>query len=384
LKFIITIVIVFAVAMCRKPYEPPVIKASNHFLAIDGIINTGSNSSSTFLLSRSVNLQDSVTNLPELNAQAMIVSAGGLLYPLTDTAGNGVYVSGVLNLDPAQQYQISVTTSDGNKYLSDLVTPKAAPPIDSLTWEDVENPLTGSDEVNVYVNSHDPTNNTRYYRWDYIETYQHRAYYNSSWFRIDSLIYPVLTPDQSTYNCWITDNSNSILLGTSIALTNDVISHALIATFARNDPKLDVRYSILVRQYPLDLDAYKFWLTVQNNSQSLGGLFDLQPSQITGNIHSTTNPSNTVLGYVTASSIQEMRLFIDNSSLPGWKSNPFVNCPITIIGANADNNFLWSYPDTAYNVYYFNTGNPPTINITFKDCLDCRYQGGTNIQPSFW
>jgi hypothetical protein len=44
----------------------------------------------------------------------------------------------------------------------------------------------------------------------------------------------------------------------------------------------------------------------------------------------------------------------------------------------------WNYADTAYDVYYFNSGSPPTINIAFKNCLDCRYQGGTNIQPPFW
>ena len=57
---------------------------------------------------------------------------------------------------------------------------------------------------------------------------------------------------------------------------------------------MDVRFSTLVRQYPLDQEAYNYWLTVQKNSQSLGGLFDLQPSQIRGNIHGVTNPNDVV------------------------------------------------------------------------------------------
>jgi hypothetical protein len=42
---------------CAKPYEPPVIMESNHFLAVDGFINTGTNAVSRFTLTRSLSLQ---------------------------------------------------------------------------------------------------------------------------------------------------------------------------------------------------------------------------------------------------------------------------------------------------------------------------------------
>jgi Domain of unknown function (DUF4249) len=378
------ILFIFSSVMCRKAYNPPEITASNHFLAIDGVINTGANSSSSFILSRSLNLTDTVANIPELNAQVFIQSSGGAMYPLTDTAGNGIYVSDLLNLDPGQKYQIAVTTREGNKYLSDLVTPKTAPPIDSITWQIVYDASTANDALKLFVNTHDPSNNTRYYRWDYLETYEHHSPYQSYWYRDGDLIYPIDNPSQSTYSCWTTQHSTSILLGTTITLSSDVISQVPIASFPKDDPRLDVRYSTLVRQYPLDQEAYNYWLTVQKNSQSLGGLFDLQPSQIRGNIHGITNPNDPVLGYISASSTTELRVFIDNSDLPGWSSKPGYNCPITIIPTDPLNTLKWNYADTSYNVYYFNTGNPPTMNITYKDCLDCRYQGGTNIQPPFW
>jgi hypothetical protein len=383
LKYFLIIAIMFGSSRCRKAYEPPAIKASNHFLSIDGVINTGANGVTTLFLSRSLNLLDTLTNIPELGAQVVIVSANGTMYPLVDTATNGTYVSSPLNLDITQKYQVSVTTSEGNKYLSDLVTSKVSPPIDSLTWQELPDPLTGMDAVKIYVNSHDPTNNTRYYRWDYVETYIHHSYYQSLWFRVGNVIAPIDNPSQSTYTCWSTANSANILLGTSITLASDVISQAPIASFAQNDPKMDVRYSTLVRQYALDINAYNYWLTVQKNSQSLGGLFDLQPAQIRGNMHGVTNPNDVVLGYVSASSVQEKRLFIDNNAL-GWKSNPGVNCPIKIIETDPLNTLVWGYADTTYDVYYFNSGQPPTINITYKNCLDCRYQGGTNIEPPFW
>jgi Domain of unknown function (DUF4249) len=171
--------IIFPAIMCRKPYEPPAIRASSHILAVDGLINTGASSSSRFILTRSLSLLDSATDLPELGAQVLIQSASGSSYPLIDTGANGIYVSAPLSLDPSQKYQLSVTTAEGNKYLSDAVTPKNAPPIDSLNWELVNDPVFGTDVVNIYVNAHDPTDNTRYYRWDYTETWQHQSSYES-------------------------------------------------------------------------------------------------------------------------------------------------------------------------------------------------------------
>src|SRR4030095_639719 len=161
------------------------------FVAADGFINTTPERSTTIILTRSLNLLDSLTDLPELHAQVLAVSANGAMFPLTDTGANGIYVSAPLSLNPDQKYQISITTIDGNKYLSDLVTPKTSPPIDSLNWELVDDPTVGTPVVNVYVNAHDPTNNTRYYRWDYLETWQHESTYETFWGLKDGLEYPI-------------------------------------------------------------------------------------------------------------------------------------------------------------------------------------------------
>jgi hypothetical protein len=382
-KYLLFIIIIYLGTMCRKPYEPPAIKASNHFVAVDGFINTTAFSTTTIILSRSLNLLDSVTDLPELNAQVLIVSAGGAMFPLTDTGTNGTYVSAQLNLDPTQKYQISITTSDGNKYQSDLVTPKIAPAIDSLNWELVDDPAAGTQVVNIYVNAHDPANNTRYYRWDYLETWQHESVYETFWALKNGIEYPI-DPSESTHNCWSTAHSTSILVGTSITLSDDVISNARVADFLKDDPKLDIKYSVLVRQYPLEPQAYKYWLTAQKNSQSLGGLFDLQPSQLTGNIHCITHPNDPVFGYISASSVQEQRLFISNKSLPGWKSNIGLSCPIDTVPSNPADPLVWTYYDTSKQLYHYISGPPPVMKITDKPCLDCRFQGGTNMQPPFW
>ena len=42
--------------MCRKPFESPAIQASNHFIVIGGIINTGASSRTTIAVTKSLNL----------------------------------------------------------------------------------------------------------------------------------------------------------------------------------------------------------------------------------------------------------------------------------------------------------------------------------------
>lgn len=384
IKYIMITVIIFSSMMCRKPYNPPAITASNHFLAIDGVINTGANSSSTFVLTRSLNLTDTITNIPELNAQVMILGAEGDTYPLIDTGLNGIYVSNPLSLNPNQKYQLSVTTNDGRKFLSDQVTPKTCPPIDSISWERVYDGAVGSDVVNIYANTHDPSNNTRYYRWQYIESYQHNSYLTTPWQVKDGMVYAPADFNELKNICYSTIPSSNILLATTITLSSDIVSQALLEKIVKDDFKMDIKYSLLVKQFPLDLEGYNYWLTVQKNSQSLGGLFDLQPSQIRGNFHGVSNTSDPVLGYVSASSIEEKRIFIDRiSQLPDWQSPPAI-CPLTNIGSNPDNPLIWDYTDTAWTMYFFSSGTPPSKNISTKVCLDCTYQGGTNIKPSFW
>ena len=381
-KSVLVVVTIFSVLKCRKPYEPPAIKASSHILAIDGVIDMGANSSTQFVLTRSRSLLDSVTDLPELGAEVMIRSAAGTSYPLTDFANNGTYITEPLNLDPGQKYQLAVTTAEGSKYLSDLVIPKLSTPIDSVNWELVQDPSFGTEVVNVYVNSHDPANSTKFYRWDYLETWQHVSYYETFWqLGPDSLEFG-LFPNQTTHTCWSTALSTQIALGTTITLGSDVVSQIKVATLTKDDPKTDIRYSMLVRQYPLDQQAYTYWLNVQKNSQSLGGLFDLQPGQLPGNIHGITNPKDPVVGYVSACSIANKRIFIDNDQLPGWKSNPEVNCPIKYAYPPDLNNIVyWNYPDTSYQLYYYSGG---IMLITYKNCLNCTYQGGTIVKPNFW
>jgi hypothetical protein len=363
---------------CIKSYAPPAITGSNNYLVVDGTINMNPNEPTIFALSRSRNLNDTVSFIPELNAQASIVGSDGSTYPMVDSNNNGHYTTDSLNLSMSNRYRIVITTSDGNQYASNFATPKTTPAIDSVTWEDNTN-------VNIFVNTHDPQNNTRYYRWDFTETWQYTAPFYTTWILYNGLITPLesnLDPRQ-IYNCWNSALSSNLLVGTSLGLSQDVISHQQINTILQNDIRLTVRYSILVNQYALTDSAYLYWSLAAKNSQQLGTLFDVQPSQLAGNISCTTKPSAPVIGYVTASTITHQRIYITNDQV-GWiKVEPYQDCrQMTIPTSDYQ---IWNYPDPSYLPYYF-TGTSPYLGLIIikKWCIDCRTQGGINVEPSFW
>ena len=371
-----SLLLILATVRCKQAYDPPAIKASNNYLVVDGFINAGANAITSFNLNRTRNLGDStVAGSPELNAHVSLVSSGGATYPLADTANTGIYTSAPLSLDITQQYSIAITTSDGRKYASAAVPCKQTPVIDSLYWRQ-------PDDLTIYVNAHDPAANTHYYRYDYTETWEHDAELSTPWIVVNGMIEASDSTNQKQ-QCWSDAASTNILVTNTTSLAQDVVSGFALTTIPNGDPKINIRYSILARQYALTEDAYNYWLLIQKTSQGLGTLFDLQPTQLVGNIHCLTNPSEPVIGFVSASTMQQQRLFIRQSSLSNWGHNqPVYGCDTIKIAVNPINPLIYNYPDTFYAPWYFITGGPLVLGSRF--CLDCTLFGGSTVKPSFW
>jgi len=384
------------VADCRKSYAPPETNSNHLYLSVDGVINTSTNGVSSFKLTRSQKLTDTFPSIPELGATVYIKNGAGISYLLADTGSNGIYLSNLLTLDPAQQYVLYVTTKDGNQYASDPVTSVQTPPIDSVYWTVGIDGATGIQAVNVLLNTHDPSNNTRLYRWDYTETWEHESIYNSPYLVQNNKIVLVNDSTQHAWHCWSNASSTNILLGSSAGLSTDIISQAPIARIYQNDPRMDNRYSMLVRQYALDAAAYDYWALVQKQSETLGGLFDIQPSQLIGNMHNLKVPDEPVYGYISASTVQEKRIFISNQDLLGWKSVPIQKCAQSVYFLDTpEQNDLYTYYNTDPNFTFYEFGfipsnlpgggliGPLQFLIT-PACIDCTFQGGSTIRPPFW
>src|SRR5690606_28393632 len=112
---------------------------------------------------------------------------------------SGNYIHPNLELDPHGQYQLRIKTSDGKEYLSDKIPVRITPEIDSLGYKQDER------GVRIHVNTHDASNNTRYYKWNFVETWEYTARLNSNFIYDDTIQpYKIRTrlDSENFYTCW--------------------------------------------------------------------------------------------------------------------------------------------------------------------------------------
>ena len=380
-------------ASCKKPYLPPVINAPGSYLVVEGVI-AGSGAPTTIKLSYTVNLSNTTIANPASKAVVTVENDQNGTYQLAETTP-GTYVLAGLALDNSRKYRLSIKTADNKQYLSDFVPVVNSPAIDSVGFQITNNGL------NIYSNTHDPQNNTHYYRWDYQETWIfHSTYFSAYKSNGDTVLARNLATD-NVYQCWASDTSSTIIINSSAKLASDIISGNPITSIPSNSEKIGIKYSILVNQYALTGDAYAFWTNLKKNTEQLGSIFDAQPSQINGNIHCISNPAEAVIGYVSAGNVATKRIFITSAQLPNWlPTNPYPNCVL--------DTFLYVYsppgggpPQNQVNEYLnYNKGalapsipveaiQPPLAakpigySAALPECVDCTLRG-TNKQPSFW
>ena len=369
---LITFVALFF-SRCKVPYAPPLQNSAARYLVVEGYIN--GDGVTTIKLSRTRNITwgDTAAYINESNANVQVQDNQNNIYPLNNS-NNGFYTGNYI-LSASNLYCLHITTPDNKEYVSDFVPFKTAPPIDSLNWKLVNN------GVQVFVDTHDQQNKTRYYRWTYNETWEFHSAYNSI-IKYDANNKKVVNRTEQVFQCWRTDSSTNILVGSSAKLQSDIIHNQPITYLPDHDRKISVLYSVLVKQYALDSAAYNYWQAIKGNTENVGSIFDPQPNQTKGNVHCVGDTSETVIGYVGAGTTTEQRLFISNSAMPaGW--NLSLNCDEIEVT-----------PDSI-EIYFGMRGYFPIIKdstptgavkgyfSSFGTCVECTLVG-TNKKPVFW
>jgi len=374
LKYIVPFLAV-AVFSCSKPLELPDTKPDTSIVVVEGDVVTGVSMDNTVLLSRVRSLSDT-TAAPISRAQVRVVSENGSVWDLFESPGTPGRYEANLTLDPKGKYLLQVVTPEVNKYESALQASKQAPPIDSLTY-DQPDPYGG---VNIYVHTHDPSNNTRFYRWQAIETWERHSAYEAYHKYVNGVIVPKDPGDQN-FRCWRTEPVSSILIASTTNLAQDVVSYQPVTTLTKETEKGYVRYSILVKQIAMTAESFNFWNTIKKNTELTGSLFDPQPSQYATNISCKTDPKKKAIGFVSVSGSTEARLFIMNSALDSWPNAGSEICPSKDFSKPDAESFLSTNPN--WLVAYFITAGGG-FGVAPMSCVDCTLTGGTNIKPLFW
>jgi len=354
---------------CIVEYTP-LTHEEAELLNVEGLI-TDQPGVNIIKLSKSISIWNKQVAKPLKQCIVTISDDLGQIYNLIET-NNGNYITNPTTFQgvAGRKYTLHIkTTSDpvNYSYSSFPVEMKPVPPIDNIYYEKktYHDQLPAVEGCQVYLDTQDPSNNCKFFRWEYSETWEIRLPYN-----VKNRV------------CWVSNNSNDIFIKNTSVLGEARIIRYPVISISNPIDKLSIKYSILVSQFSLNEDEYLYWERLKNSLEQVGGLYDQVPASIPNNIFCVEDPNRNVLGYFSVSAKTSRRLFIKDS-FAGY-DHQYENCITDTITGNVIidtlkgiNSFIWMIVDSSDKV-------PPRRYLTRKrDCGDCMARG-TNIKPDFW
>lgn len=364
--------LILVIYSCIEPFSPPETNSDEGYLVIDGFLNVGGSDSTRIELRRTQNVNATTATIIEKGAQLTVEVENGETHALTEVSA-GVYTLPPRQLSRSAKYRLRVKTNDGQEYLSEYVAVTITPVIDSLTFK-VDPALNAGI---FYVNTHDVQNRTQFYRWKFEETWEYEApYYSALIVRNDS----VVSRKENINRCWGKLKSGSILLGSTVKLSSDVIKDLPLNRVPIQTNKLFIKYSILVKQYGLSRQAFEYWTDLAKTTQGTGSLFDVLPSQITGNIRNTSDSRILAFGYFSASTEETRRLTVT----PRLGTYPRCMEPDTLpIRCGQRDDVECAIKSAKLLLTYWGARSDSVLAAP-PSCADCRLDGGTTERPAYW
>jgi hypothetical protein len=370
---------------CLDPYAPPVSDAEVDILVVDGFLDSREGSA-TVSLSKAVPLSSDGESTAESNATITLFDDDGASFPLHEDS-LGHYSVTEVSVKTDAKYRIHIRTQFGNEYQSDLMSIYETPPIDSVTW------ITDDEHLTIRVNTHDFSEKTKYFRWTFSETWAYHAAVLSQ-YKVVGNQYVDRLPNEMIFYCWNTAPSTNIVIGSTQRLSENIISQAPVAYVPKHSQKLSMQYSILVTQRGLSEEEYTYLNQLRKTTESVGGLFDPQPSQVPGNISRLDPSSPLAIGYFGVGHTVKQRIFITAAELPQSYHGDFprLGCypPDTMCVAPSaiikSCNFTVRdlTESTMLGSAIYSGISLVGITTTSRSCADCRSQGGVLKKPDFW
>jgi hypothetical protein len=379
----------FIINGCTEPY----ILETNTYeegLVVEATI-TNEFKKQEITLGKTSKLEDKEVNV-ESGAEVYIIDNTGIRYDFEEESGK--YISTTeFQAIPGREYRLNITTSDGRSFESST---ENLPPVNPM--KDVKAVVETKDSirgVGIHVISEDPTDKAKYYRYEYEETYKIVA---PRWNSMKAIIVPGATPSSNptielipnpvdTRVCYTTKTSTDIILTSTAELNKNQVDISVRFISSQNSI-ISHRYSILVKQYVENLAAYTYHKTLKKISDSGSLLSPLQPGFLYGNIKSTINPNDKIIGYFEVASVSSKRIYFNYTDLfPLDPLPPYyteceqmaLNFCFKGIGCDGDN-LVYGFSNNTIT-YSRNTGMTYIVNPA--TCGDCT-TFSSNIKPLFW
>ncbi len=380
-------IIVIALAFltgCVERYYPDELYLRHGILVINAHI-TDLPGIQTIEVSRSSHIEVPGMD-PETDCFILLLRGDGESREFTTSERAGFYTA-TLDTDFLQVgmlFQVQVITLDGNEYHSDFDRIRPVPAIDSIYYKVETMSYTGEDDpvsgIRFYSDFTYDDEAYEYIRWELTETYE---FHNPN---MEAFIYEnrwrsgPLPEEENPRVCYLTHPLPAVHSQSTKQLSFGAFSKSF--GFVPNDKldqKLMYKYSLLVRQYSMGPEGFRYWNELGMNHQNQGALFDSQPALIKSNICNIADESEKVLGFFTMSGVQEARAFAEE--IPGLDNSPYIYYCMPVDGGPGSNRPT-NYPAYFARATYDGTTVYAEVN---KHCVDCReYKGSSDVKPDFW
>lgn len=272
-------------------------------------------------------------------------------------------------------YQLVVETPGGKVYQSDFQKIKEPIGIDTVyakvEYQERLYERTDLAGYQFYLSTHKASIQENYFLWNMEETYEYTADYPLVSTMENGVRQENIDLD-TLYRCWKTDLVREIFAENTIGLTNPKITNHPLHFVGVNSKRLQHRYSLLVKQYTLNKEAYTYWKSVREQLESDDFLYASQPYPVRSNLYNPDAPRETVLGYFTVASVKEKRIFVNN---------PAIRLEIETCFVNTDLRFI---DPMSYRTKLYFTRGEDGLGMVDESCVDCRLAGGKTKKPEFW
>ncbi|WP_419211247.1 DUF4249 domain-containing protein [Maribacter sp. X9] len=397
-KVIVLIAISMFVQACIEPFDIEKTEFTSA-VVIEGTL-TDQNMKQRILISRTFPL-DTVVSAGISKATIVINDSNGISYEFMETSG-GEYVSTTaFGAMSGVGYTLSVKLPDGSSYISEEVILPTKSKINELYVARDFNNGELAEGMFIYVDSFDPTGQSKFYRYEYEETYKIIAPF---WSPEDAYVVSPLPNPQVDFRartneervCYKTVESNKIIQENTTEYSEDRVTKFPVRFINKENFILSHRYSILVKQFVQSPEAFTYFETLESIAAS-GSLFSqIQTGFIEGNIKSLTNKDEKVIGFFQASTVSEKRVFFDYADyfpgerLPKYPTDcSLVSPPLITEGMSSPLIDAINQETLKYVSEYDQQTNPnnysesgPFLMIQ-TPCGDCTVLG-SNIVPDFW
>ena len=376
------LIIVFLLNSCLEEYSPEVSEYENMMVVDGGISNHPG--PYTIVLSLSSPLYYPKLE-PYHGAWIAVADDLGNEEVFTETEP-GVYKSAADGLQGTigRKYKIKILTSDNKEYQSTYQELKKPVEIENI-YSEIYARQTNDDYrpeygYQFYVNSKTTDDDSTYLMWRAKGTYKFTSDFLIRYIYTRRSLKTFPKPD-SLYTCFAEDiNTGLYTLDMSKLSTPQVVQFPLnkVNTETR---KLAIRYSLLVNQFTIGVEAYDYFnRQIETNTQQ-GGLYSTLPYQVNGNVHNILDDSESLLGYFLVASVDEKRIFVDR---PPSSQVKFYYGECIIGEADYDAySYISMTPSNSWPIYVTTDANNRRA-LTNQSCVDCRKKGGNLNTPDFW